>query len=71
MCKQNKSYELSYAELKKFKGFEDVSENEANEICFQLKELSFILFEIFQNQQRRKNRVNHFKKQSNERENGR
>ncbi len=49
MYNQNKSYELSYAELKKMKGYENVSEEEAAEIIYQLKELSNILFDIFSN----------------------
>lgn len=50
MYNQNKNYELSYAELRKMKGYENVSEEEAAEIIYQLKELSNILFDIFTNQ---------------------
>ena len=53
MLHKNKSYELSYAELKKIKGFENVTEDAAKEICFQLKELSFIFYEVFQMNQKK------------------
>jgi len=48
MLNRNKGYEITYAELKTFKGFETVSEDEAKEICSQLRELSLILYDIFQ-----------------------
>jgi hypothetical protein len=48
MLNENKSYELTHTELKKFKGFENISDVEATEICLQLKELSLILFDAFQ-----------------------
>ena len=48
MSNQNKSYEITPAELRKYKGYENVSDNEANEICFQLRELSLILYDLFQ-----------------------
>lgn len=52
MFNQNKSYELTTAQLKKYDGFENVTEDEAKEIIFQLEELSFILYGIFQSQQK-------------------
>ena len=48
MSEEKRNYELSTVELKKMKGFENISEDKAKEICFQLKELSFILYEIYQ-----------------------
>lgn len=48
MSNQNKNYELTYAELKRLKGFENISEEDSAEVIFQLKELSFLLYEIFQ-----------------------
>lgn len=49
MSNQNKNYELTYAELKRLKGFENISEEGSAEVIFQLKGLSFLLYEIFQN----------------------
>ena len=48
MSNQNKYYEITPAELRKYKGYENVSDTEANEICFQLRELSLILYDLFQ-----------------------
>lgn len=50
MLNQSKSYELTTAQLKKHEGFENVTEEEAKEIIFQLRELSFIFYVIFKNQ---------------------
>ena len=47
MYHQNKSYELTTDQLKKFEGFENMTEEEAKEIIFSLKELSRILFGMF------------------------
>ena len=47
MLNQGKSYELTIAQLKKHEGFENVTEEEAKQIIFQLRELSFIFYEIF------------------------
>jgi len=47
MCNQNKSYELTTDQLKKFEGFENITEEEAKETIFCLKELSRILFGMF------------------------
>ena len=48
MLNQNRNYELTAKELRTFKGFESVSEDEATEICFHLRELSLILYDVFQ-----------------------
>ncbi len=53
MLNQSKSYELTTAQLKKHEGFENVTEEEAKQIIFQLRELSFIFYEIFKNQSER------------------
>ncbi len=47
MYHQNKSYELTTDQLKKFEGFENITVEEAKEIIFSLKELSRILFGMF------------------------
>jgi len=47
MYNQNKTYELTTDQLKKFEGFENMTEEEAKEIIFSLKELSRILFGMF------------------------
>ena len=54
MYNQNRSYELTYAELKTISGFEEVSEDEAIELIFQLKEISLILYETFMSKEQRK-----------------
>ncbi|MBP6730430.1 MAG: hypothetical protein KA149_00135 [Chitinophagales bacterium] len=54
MYNQNRSYELTYAELKTIRGFEGVSEDEARELIFQLKEISLILYETFMSREQRK-----------------
>ena len=54
MLNETKKYDISHTELKKMKGFENVSEDESKEICSQLKELSFIFYEIYQSRQNRK-----------------
>lgn len=56
MYNQNRSYELTYAELKAIKGFEDVSEDEARELIFHLKEISQILYETFMSREQRKDK---------------
>ena len=45
---KNKNYQITPSELKKFDGFENISDNEAIETCMQIKELSLILYDIFQ-----------------------
>ena len=57
MSGAKKSYELSITELKKYPGFENVSDEEAQETIFQLKELSFILFDAFQKEQAKKEKM--------------
>jgi hypothetical protein len=47
MYNQNKSYELTTDQLKKFEGFENITDEEAKETIFCLKELSRILFGMF------------------------
>ena len=60
MSNQNKSYEITPAELRKYKGYEHVSEEEANEICFQLREMSLILYDLFQAQLDKEEKENSF-----------
>jgi len=48
MSQKPDKYELSPKELKTFKGFEDVVDDEAKKIFFQLKELSQILYSVYQ-----------------------
>ena len=48
MLNQNTNYEITHSELRKFKGFEHVSDEAASEICLQLRELSLIFYDIFQ-----------------------
>jgi len=54
MSNKNKNYELTYAQLKKYPGFELVTEEKAKEICSGIKELSGLLYDVFQHQQGRK-----------------
>lgn len=54
MYNQNKSYELTTTQLRKYEGFENITEDEAKDIIGQLKELSLIFYGIFQNQCERK-----------------
>jgi len=48
MSEQTKNYELTVMQLKTYNGFENMSEDEAKEICLQLKELSLIFYNCFQ-----------------------
>jgi len=49
--KANKNYEdLTIEKVKQFKGFENLSDNDAQNIAISLKEFSLIAFEIFINQ---------------------
>lgn len=66
MSAKTKSYELSTAELKKYPGFENISDDEAQHTIQQLKELSFILYDAFQNQQRKENQIESFKTDDDE-----
>jgi len=54
MSNKNKHDELTYAQLKKYPGFELVTEQEAKEISSGIKDLSYLLFEVFQQQRGRK-----------------
>ena len=49
MSKHAKNYDVTHNELIKFKNFENITEEESEELRFHLKELSLILFESFQN----------------------
>ena len=53
MFNQNKKYELTWAQLKQCKDFENITEDEAKLIASQLKAFSLILFEIFQTNQKK------------------
>ena len=66
MSAKNKSYELSIAELKKYPGFENISDDEAQHTIQQLKELSFILYDAFQNQQHKEDKIESFKNENDE-----
>lgn len=68
MSIKNKSYELSIHELKKYPGFENVSDDEAIETISQLKELSLILYNVFQTQQRKKRQLDSLKDEDHEEE---
>jgi hypothetical protein len=61
MLSKNKSYELSSYDLRKYPDFENISEEEAKQTIEQLKDLSLILYDSFQNHQRKTNQIESFK----------
>lgn len=49
--------ELTPAELKKMDGFGQLTDEEARDTIQQLKELSFILYDAFQNEQQKQRQI--------------
>lgn len=62
------NYELTIQQLRQYPGFENVSDEEAGETIRQLKELSLILYNIFQTRQRKKKLIDSLKNEDNEEE---
>ena len=47
MSQQKRNYDLTPTQLRLIKGYEEVSDQDAHEVVFYLKELSLILYNLY------------------------
>lgn len=61
MSLKTKNYELTVNELRKYKGYESITDAEALEVIRQLKELSHVLYNAFASQLKKKEIISRLK----------